>query len=52
MKPSTIAIILSFTASTIAAPYARFGNTMAKRDVVADCGTNQACVTIAQAIEG
>jgi hypothetical protein len=52
MKPSTIAIILSFTASTIAAPYARFGNTMAKRDAVADCGTNQVCVTVAQAIEG
>jgi hypothetical protein len=52
MKSSTIAIILSFTASSIAAPYARFGNTMAKRDAVADCGTNQACVTVAQAIEG
>jgi hypothetical protein len=48
MKSSTIAIILSFTASTIAAPYAKF----AKRDPVDDCGTNQAYVTVAQAIEG
>jgi hypothetical protein len=52
MKPSTIAIILSFAASTVASPYARFGDTKAKRDAVANCGTNQACVTVAQAIEG
>ena len=41
MKSSTIALILSLTATALG-----------KRDALADCGANQACVTVVTAING
>ena len=53
MKTSTISVILSFAASTIAAPYGKLANTLGRRsDPLSNCAGDPACIIVVQAIEG